>query len=215
MFLERGLSFFFLLTLKEYKVSDSPDLSLLKIFCLFARSPSLIVLINLSIFPFPDVRVPGIFRVLFRTDYRIGQRLRLQKLCQGQFLFFAVLRIELCIVLKIRRLFSSLGGVKILLLAISSNGLSILVGTFSLFSRSERDRQNLTLFLRFVRLLSSISLLDFVVAYILDSYQIAGIGRIVGLDPLPPGGYAATRYLRSLITLSRGPDGHIVVNTLS
>ena len=77
------------------------------------------------------------------------------------------------------------------------------------------DRQNLTLFLRFVCLIPSISFLDFVVAYILDTYLIAGIGRIVGLGPLPSGGYAATRYLRSLITLSLSPDGHNVVNTLS
>ena len=44
---------FFLLILREYRISDNPDLSLLRMICLFVRSRSFIVRINHSIFPFP------------------------------------------------------------------------------------------------------------------------------------------------------------------
>ena len=50
---------FFLLTLSAYRISDSPDLSLVKTICLFALSRSLIVLISLSIFLFPIWSLSG------------------------------------------------------------------------------------------------------------------------------------------------------------
>ena len=55
---------FFLPFLREYKISDNPDLSLVKTICLFVRSRSFIVRINLSIFPFPHV-------ISNRTDYMV------------------------------------------------------------------------------------------------------------------------------------------------
>ena len=44
---------FSLFTLSEYRISDRPDLSFVKIICLFVRNRSFIVLIKRSIFPFP------------------------------------------------------------------------------------------------------------------------------------------------------------------
>ena len=76
-------------------------------------------------------------------------------------------------------------------------------------------RQNLTLSLHFVCLPQVNSLLNFVWTYISDSYPIGGIGHIIGLDQPLPGGCAATKNWQSLITLSHGPDGRNVTNTLS
>ena len=105
MFLEWRLVIFFLRTLREYRISDSPVLFLLKMICLFAGNLSFFVRIILFIFPFPDGRVPDILRVLFQMDLRTERRLRLQRLYRDQFLFSAVPRIGLFNVLKLLDVF--------------------------------------------------------------------------------------------------------------
>ena len=113
---------FFLLTSNEYKISDNPDLSLLKMNCLFARNLSFFVLISLSIFPFPDVLVPGILHAVFLTGYKTERTPRLQILYPDPFFFFVVPRTVQSTVLKILTYFLLSSGVKISPLSKQNNG---------------------------------------------------------------------------------------------
>ena len=64
-FLNGNFTSFFLLTISEYKISDSPVMSLVQTICLIALSRSLIVLISLSIFPFSLWSVTGLVSCSF------------------------------------------------------------------------------------------------------------------------------------------------------
>ena len=82
--------FFFSFTLRAYRISDGPDLSLVWTICLFARKRSIIVPVSRSILPFPYILSPGTLPVLFRSVYRTVRMLRLETPYMDSFVFLFV-----------------------------------------------------------------------------------------------------------------------------